>query len=368
MQTIALTIAIMGGGLSGSFLAAYLVERGCRVLLFEDPQTEATSYGAAGLYNVITGRRMSLTWGASQMVDTLNHFFASPLGQPLAQYRKEWDVYRPYADAEGAQNWIDKFLDAEYRPWILQVPKPIAPEQYRNPHGGFVVKGVGRLLVADFLVALKKQLAETGRFEALPARIEYNSIDPEARIFTASGKTWPFDGLVFCEGIAALQNPFWNIRPLYSLKGQVLRIRVQGLRTSEVWVGEGVFVLPDGGDCFTVGSTYETHFDHPHPTPEGREHLLTCLQRLVPALESSLETLAVESHWAGLRPSTADRLPLAGQHNTFPALYFLNGMGSKGVLQAPMTACGLADAIATGTTSLHPAFEFYRRVMTKKLK
>lgn len=356
------TVAILGAGLAGGFLAAALAERGCRILLFYDPAAEGASHGAAGLYNVVTGRRMSLTWGAPLLVDSLNAFFDRPFGRLLAGYRQRFDVYRPYPDAELAATWAKRFDDPEYQPWIVSVDKPISPETYRNPLGGFMVQGVGRLQVAAFLEALWRLLEEKGQLERVPVRVDYADIDPGARLLKAGGREWHFDALAFCEGMAAAQNPFWDIRPLIPLKGQVLRVAAEGLRNSEVWVGEGVFILPEGAGRYTLGSTYETRFEHALPTPEGRDYLLQGLRRLAPDLPSPV----VEWHWANLRPATADHLPVGGQHRKHPALFFLNGLGSKGVLHGAAMAEGLADWVALDRDeSLHPAFHFYRPVMVK---
>ncbi len=356
------SVVVLGGGLSGGFLAAALVERGCRVVLFDDPATEGASRGAAGLYNVVTGRRMALTWGAPLLVAALDAFFASAIGRPLARFRQLLPIYRPYPDAAMQTLWARRFLDPEYQPWIAAVDRPIAPDRYHNPLGGFLVQGVGRVQVAALLEALFALLQAGGQFERIPLRIDYTTIDPESRRIDKGGACWPFDALAFCEGMAAAANPFWDIRPLVPLKGQVLRIAAPNLRESEVWVGEGVFILPEGEGIYTLGSTYETRFTSTGPTPEGRQLLLDAFQRLLPHDPPP----QVLWHWANLRPATVDHLPVAGEHRHHAGLFFLNGLGSKGVLHAAAVAPGLADWIAWGRSeALHPAFHFYRPVMVK---
>lgn len=53
----------------------------------------------------------------------------------------------------------------------------------------------------------------------------------------------------------------------------------------------------------------------------------------------------VIEHYAGIRPTVKDRRPLVGTHPSFQNLHLLNGLGTRGVMLAPMMAQNLFDYI-----------------------
>ena len=57
--------------------------------------------------------------------------------------------------------------------------------------------------------------------------------------------------------------------------------------------------------------------------------------------------------WAGLRPDTADHLPVLGRGQHIDNLIFATGHFRNGILLAPITARAIADLILTGATE-HP--------------
>jgi D-amino-acid dehydrogenase len=67
--------------------------------------------------------------------------------------------------------------------------------------------------------------------------------------------------------------------------------------------------------------------------------------------------------WAGLRPATADGLPLIGEVPDRPGVYVAAGHGMLGVTLAPATAALLAPLVLRGETApeLRP-FDPARRV------
>jgi glycine/D-amino acid oxidase-like deaminating enzyme len=55
--------------------------------------------------------------------------------------------------------------------------------------------------------------------------------------------------------------------------------------------------------------------------------------------------------WAGLRPATADRLPLLGAHPTRPHHFVATGHYRNGILLAPATAQAMADLLLNHTNN-----------------
>ena len=57
-------VLIVGQGLAGSLLALELEKRGRKIHVVDNNPSTSSSKVAAGLYNPITGRKMTKTWMA----------------------------------------------------------------------------------------------------------------------------------------------------------------------------------------------------------------------------------------------------------------------------------------------------------------
>jgi glycine/D-amino acid oxidase-like deaminating enzyme len=93
-----------------------------------------------------------------------------------------------------------------------------------------------------------------------------------------------------------------------------------------------MFFLPRGKNFYTVGSTYEKDFTAPGPTAEGVAEISRGIRAAI-----KLPFRVVDAR-AGIRPTTPNQRPVWGRHPLHSRLYVLNGMGAKGVLQAPWSA------------------------------
>ena len=82
-------------------------------------------------------------------------------------------------------------------------------------------------------------------------------------------------------------------------------------------------------------------------TGEGLASILEGVRRLAPAVKHSRFRRA----WAGLRPDTADHLPVLGC-GEIKNLIFATGHFRNGILLAPITAQVITELILMGSTSL----------------
>ena len=89
---------------------------------------------------------------------------------------------------------------------------------------------------------------------------------------------------------------------------------------------------PDGS--VLVGATVEDVGFDESSTQEARHGLLEMAVALVPALK----TADLADARAGLRPKSADDLPLIGRSRAVPGLIYATGHYRNGVLLAPLTA------------------------------
>ncbi|MHB8489373.1 MAG: NAD(P)/FAD-dependent oxidoreductase [Candidatus Dormibacteria bacterium] len=83
------------------------------------------------------------------------------------------------------------------------------------------------------------------------------------------------------------------------------------------------------------------------PHESGRNHMLECTLRIMPAMEDA----TLVAHLAGVRPLSADRLPIIGPVPGREGVYLATGHGTKGIHLAAVTAKIVRDALLTGRHS-----------------
>jgi glycine oxidase len=132
-----------------------------------------------------------------------------------------------------------------------------------------------------------------------------------------------------------------SVRPR---KGQMLRVKLPPrLELNEVHRSEQVYVVPrtQGPQAGTalIGATVEDAGFDLSTNAGDLAGLRRLAAGLVPQLASEIDTPMVEA-WAGLRPATADHLPMVGRvEETLVA----TGHFRNGILLAPATAVIIAD-------------------------
>lgn len=155
--------------------------------------------------------------------------------------------------------------------------------------------------------------------------------------------------------------------PLVSARGQLSRFALRAGSPVPRCIINGKHYLIPAGDTIVVGATFERDVDHSHVRAEDHALNLAGLRSMVPAVQVHDKAL---SGRAGVRATTPDRLPIAGPvpdmdrvdeayadlkhgrpHEHYPALpchpglYLLGGLGSRGIVTAPMAAEWLADLL-----------------------
>ncbi len=106
--------------------------------------------------------------------------------------------------------------------------------------------------------------------------------------------------------------------------------------------------------CTLTGSTYNWDDLTDIPTEQGKEEIL---QKLYKYIRVPVEVVA---HIAGVRPTVADRRPLIGMHPLHKQLGIFNGMGSKGVMYAPLLAAQFSAHLSDPTNTIYPEADIQR--------
>lgn len=133
-----------------------------------------------------------------------------------------------------------------------------------------------------------------------------------------------FSGTI--EGIAA----YAPVRPA---KGQMVALRADELELERVLWSEKIYLVPRNDGRILAGATVEyVGFDR-RVTAGGIEKILSAAIELV----SGLKNARIEETWAGLRPDSADHLPILGPAD-LEGLVMATGHFRSGILLTPITA------------------------------
>jgi len=132
--------------------------------------------------------------------------------------------------------------------------------------------------------------------------------------------------------------PLGSIVPV---RGQMVALRPAALQFTEVISSSSGYAVPRVDGRVLIGATVERVGFDQAVTVSGLRALLDRAHALSPALADA----RVEEHWSGLRPGTADGLPILGR-SALDGLLFATGHYRSGILLAPVTAELIRDLIA----------------------
>ncbi|HKH70597.1 MAG TPA: FAD-dependent oxidoreductase, partial [Vicinamibacterales bacterium] len=128
------------------------------------------------------------------------------------------------------------------------------------------------------------------------------------------------------------------------IRGQLLALSMQQPPASRVVWGTDCYIVPWSDGSVLVGATVEDVGFDERTTAAGLRGLLNAAIDLMPGLEVA----QFREARAGLRPKTADELPVIGRSSTMPHVFYAAGHYRNGVLLAPLTATLIADLVLDG--------------------
>lgn len=324
-------VLIVGGGLAGSFLAMEMCRAGHQVSLVDREDEHAASRVAAGMFNIITGKMAAKTWMAEELLAFLADNFKEEPFKPLATHIHYLPIYRPFASVFELNEWTGREMDPAYYELVKVYPEPLLPEAIHNPLGGLMVLPCGWADTAALIHDLKSILQASFDLKVYHEEFQYDRLHADSGKINLSGHDHSFDMIVFCEGPWVKENPYFKYLDIRPLKGQLIEIQT-AIKEVDIMISRGGYAVPMDEGKWLVGSTYEKKFNNALPDREGGDRILDNLSRV---LKGNFRILR---SWAGVRATTPNRRPVLGKHPDHDKLYVFNGLGTKGVLQAPFFA------------------------------
>ncbi|HKW36102.1 MAG TPA: glycine oxidase ThiO [Candidatus Acidoferrum sp.] len=121
--------------------------------------------------------------------------------------------------------------------------------------------------------------------------------------------------------------------PVKPAKGQMIAFRADDLEIERVLWSEKIYLVPRNDGRILAGATIEYVGFDKHVTAGGMEKVLAGAMALAPGLKDA----RIEEAWAGLRPDSADHLPILGPTD-LEGLVMATGHFRSGILLTPVTA------------------------------
>jgi glycine oxidase len=212
--------------------------------------------------------------------------------------------------------------------------------------GALLMQSHGFVVTADLSGALAAAAIKHGARVRVPARaerIEQNDgwvrihLDIQApvtarHVVVAAG-SW--SGRIDIDGVPAL--------PVRPIRGQLLQLASDAPSLNRIVWGPRCYLVPAGKGTVLVGATVEDAGFDERTTVAGVRDLLDSACDLVPHLWQATFVGAR----VGLRPATADGMPIIGRSAKMQGLVYATGHYRNGVLLAPFTARVVGDLVLT---------------------
>lgn len=322
---------IVGQGIAGTLLAHFLLREKKSFLVVDDSHFKSSSTVGAGIMNPITGRRLVKSWMADEIFPFAKTVYREMEELTGEMFLHEMTICKLFANNQESNDWSAKENLPEYRDYISNESINEIEKYFHCEHGGFFIEQSGYIVMNKLITSYRKLLHEQNllfeqkfdyKIELENGRACWNGIE--------------FSKIIFCEGVSVSQNPFFNWLPFKLAKGEILTVKIPGLKLNHI-ISKNIFLIPAGNDLFKIGATYEWDFKNDLPTEQGKNDLIARLSKTIKL------PFEIVDHVAGIRPTNVDRRPYLGLHPKHKQLAVFNGLGTKGASLAPFFAKQLAD-------------------------
>ena len=346
-------VTIVGAGIVGAAVAYELASRGAQVRLIDvrGSGQGATLASAGILAPYIEGHSADLLRLGLCSLDRYDSFITRVAtdAQRAIEYRRLGTLQVARTDDEAWQlEQAARVLAGSSVPHTYldgNAARNIEPSLAEGVRAGLLVPQHGYVGVASLMSALQEaarrhgttlSIARVNRIDLCDGgvRVETSEDSPVADAVVVAAGSWS-GGIPMAPAVPP---------PVRPVRGQLLQLRFPEPLISHVVWGTASYLVPWEDGSVLVGATVEDAGFDERVTVAGVRQLLESAEEIVPAIGSA----TFDDARAGLRPATADDLPIIGRSSTMRGVYYATGHYRSGVLLAPLTAVMIADLVLDG--------------------
>lgn len=369
-------VVVIGGGVVGTAAAYFLGGEGANVVLLEREGLAAGSSGhGPGFFNTfggdfLPGPHLDLAIESVRIIHELR--------DPLNEFADtDWFNDKPDLttafDEAGVQRLQEMYASSrqqleaggEKREWIsgedVRKREPLIGE---GVLGGYYADSVlqidGFKLAGLFAAAARKQ--GTTITHGTATGLTFDG-DRATGVQLADGGTIACDAVVVAMGVWTPHASMWTGFPLpiCSLKGQLHVLRIPGYtlkhhvidRVVIMQYPDGLFLLGATPDPAPIGGLrspegYIRPLTDTDPIPDDTDFLMRVGRQRFPFIENA----EIVKDLSGVRPMSADLLPMIGPLPVYENVHLASGHGRKGIHLSPGTGRLVADLVTRGESDL----------------
>lgn len=339
---------IVGQGLVGTVVAHELEQHGIKALVIDNNHRMSASKVAAGLFNPFIFKYVTRSWMVDELLPAMHHTYGLIEQKLNLKLVHNTGMVRVIGSESEQKHWAKKRLRPEYAAFVGEDCNDLIAAGIDRGFGNITIPSAGWLDLPTLLLEYRKYLISENRLLNEP--FVHEDLNPESPV---KYRGMEFDTVIFCEGAAVNQNPFFNHLRFRHTKGEVLEIKDR--IPVDLPIQYGQFLVPIGNSKYRIGATFEWDELNDIPTDSAGQKMLETYTGFFKS------TPQMVRHQAGVRPTADDRKPFAGRHSQYPALAILNATGSKGVMIAPWAATQLI-ALLINNQKLHPEIDLHRTI------
>ena len=350
-------VIVVGGGIIGCAVAYYLTHAGAKVQIFEREALGSQASGvAAGLLIPLAehpepGPFLTLALESLQMHRLLAQELRDKTG--IDVHLEETPVLMPAfseAEAQTLRNqaarlealgldvhWVDA---KEARAW----EPAVSPETL----GALLSRAEAQVEPYPLVLALARAAEQGGASFHYAEVTGLRRNQSGALEVVAGSQTLTAGVVVLAMGPWTVYTSEWLGTPIPVLpqRGQLLHLDASTCPLQCILFHQGSYLTPKPNKVIIAGATEEAAGFEVRTTPQGTSAIMEKAVQLAPAIADAGMVKAL----AGLRPLSADGLPLLGPIPGWDDVFMATGHGRNGVLLGPITGRLLKDWI-TGSES-----------------
>jgi glycine oxidase len=352
-------ILVVGGGIVGAAIAYRLVKDGLAVTLVERGEIGREASWAAG--GLLTPVHLAEYPGPLAGLCKAGHRLYEPLVRELREFSSIDPEYRANGLLFPITNDGDEEAAHALEAWKRQNDQPterltrveaLEREPQLNPaiRGALLLPDIAQVRSNRMAVALVEAAARKGAeirthcpvtgFLRVPGRVN--------GVKTARGDLYAATTILAAGAwTTELLDPVGLHLRVKPIKGQMILVGASPDFCRHSILDGASYLIPRADGKILVGSTLEDKGFDKSVTLDAVSSLIERGARIMP----DLARLPLLASWAGLRPSTPDRLPYLGRAS-LEGLIVATGHFRNGILLAPITAELVADLVAGRTPSI----------------
>ena len=335
---------IVGDGYAAMFLAHQFIKNNKSFLLFTEGKKSA-SMVSAGMINPAVLKRFTTFWLAQEQIDSLKNTMTEIEQYTGQNYLIEKPILRVFHDEKEKELWLKKSDDENLKPFLSK--DFVKLNSVKNPFECGVVNQSARLNVSGFFTDMMNFLESQNYL--IKEKFDYQLLKPNDSTY----KDISFKKIIFAEGMAVKENPFFAEIPVHQNKGHHLEVQLSVPLEDDFTIKKKHFIFPLNNGNYYYGGTYDREQIHHKIDDVAVEKLTDALAEFYP------HDFEVKEVKFGFRPTVKDRRPIIGNHPEFGNLYVFNGLGARGILNGNYFSINLYHHLEN-EEEIHPEVDLKR--------